>query len=73
MKRPEWATAKIRMHLATCWYAEEVDDEGEEGCKLEGVHFWDDWLLLFSAYFHQRFVNPFNESGFPIKFLETYE
>lgn len=74
MKRPEWATAKVRFHLATCWYSnEEPDDEGNEGCMLEGVHFWDNWLLSFSAFFHQCFVFPFNESGFPIKFLEVYE
>ena len=74
MKRPEWATAKVRLHLATCWYGvEEQDEFGNEGCTLEGVHFWDDWLLSFSTFFHFIAVAPFNDSGFPIKFLEVYD
>lgn len=65
--RPEWATAKVRFHLATCWYGEDGD-----GCALEGVRWWDDALIMFSTWFHNWFVAPFRDEGFPIIVLEEY-
>jgi hypothetical protein len=70
-QRPEWATAKIRMYFATCWYGVE---DNQEGPSIEGLHWWDDLLLVVCTWFHQFFVQPFFErEGFPFRVLETYE
>ena len=67
MKRPEWATAKVRMHLATCWYGEHGDET-----ILCGVHWWDDVLMTISTWIHNMLVAPFDDRGFHLYLIETY-
>lgn len=70
MKRPKWATMKIRFYFSVCWAA--TDANG--GLIIEGVNWLHDQLLFFCAWFHNYFVQPFFETaGFPIKIIKTYE
>lgn len=69
--RPPWATAKVRMYLAKCWYGMEKDRMYP---SMLGVHWWDDYLLVACTWFHNWFVAPFfSYVGFPMKVLEIYE
>lgn len=69
-KYPEWATAKVRFYLATCWFGV----EGDEDCpSLEGLRWWDDLLLVVCTWFHNWFVQPLCEDeGFPLRLVEAY-
>ncbi|AAS95990.1 hypothetical protein [Nitratidesulfovibrio vulgaris] len=68
---PEWATAKVRVYFATCWYGIEGEQHGP---SLLGVRWWDDHLLTACTWFHNYFVQPFfPDEGFPIRVVETYE
>lgn len=69
--RPDWATAKVRMYLATCWYGVE---HGNPCPSMLGVRWWDDYLLVACSWFHNYAVQPFfTDAGFPMRVLETYE
>lgn len=69
-KRPEWATAKVRFYLAMCWYGQEV---GQPCPSMQGVRWWDDYLLVACTWLHDYFVQPFCEQeGFPLRIVEQY-
>ena len=69
--------ARVRVYLADCWmwFAEDM-----EAPMLQGVHWWDDWLLVFCAWFHNWFIAPFQfrmpgaaREGFPVDIIEVYD
>lgn len=70
MKKPEWAQAKVRFGLATCW-AGVVDGED----NMQGVNWLHDGLFFFSAWFFNHLVFPFIEDvpGFPVRIIELYD
>jgi hypothetical protein len=71
MKRPEWAQAKVRLGIATCWAA----FEGDGGLTMCGTNWFSDALLWFSTAFFNYCVFPFCEEvpGFPIRVIEIYD
>lgn len=70
MKRPKWAQAKVRFYFATCYYA-----IADGVVHIEGVHFYDDFLISLSTYWHNYFIAPFlsDNQGFPFRYVELYE
>ena len=68
MSKPEWATAKVRFYLATCWYG------GGDCPDVEGINWFHDKMLDACTLFHNWFVQPFFErDGFPFRVLEIYD
>lgn len=72
MNRPEWAKAKVKLHLATCWMG--IDDEIADMPLLCGVNWFQDHILLpISVFIHNFLVAPFRDEGFPIRIIEEYD
>lgn len=70
MNRPEWAKAKVRLHLATCWMG--IDEDGIP--LIQGVNWFNDSVLLpISTFIHKCLIAPFRDEGFPFRIIEQYE
>ena len=72
-RHPKYAQALVRFYLAKCWMW--VGDDGLP--VLDGVHFWDNWLLSVSIWFHSYFVEPFRTEnspvGYPVDIIEVFD
>ncbi|MBQ4566619.1 MAG: hypothetical protein IJA79_00645 [Desulfovibrio sp.] len=70
MKKPYWATAKVKFYLATCWARDLHTDEP----WIEGVDWINDKLIFLCAWYHRCFIQPFLEvEALPLKILEMYK
>lgn len=70
LEAPDWAEAKIRFYLATCWAAD-IDTYCPE---ILGINWMHDKLFFACACFHRLLVQPFfpDREGFPFTVLEVY-